>query len=295
MIYKLSHRTEYVYDGPVSLCHNEVRLIPRDMPRQKMISKQISVEPAPSAYREREDFFGNRVFYFSVQQPHDALVISAKSSVRMQESEQAPDFSASVPWEEAKRSLNSDCAPEILDARQFVFDSPLVAKSDELFVYASQSFSKSRPILEACRELTERIFREFEFTSGFTDISTPLSYVLEHRKGVCQDFSHLAVGCLRSLGLAARYVSGYIETLPPPGKEKLKGADVSHAWFSVFAPGLGWVDFDPTNNLIPADRHIVTGWGRDFSDVTPVKGIVYSGGGHRLRVSVDVERVRQDG
>jgi transglutaminase-like putative cysteine protease len=136
----------------------------------------------------------------------------------------------------------------------------------------------------------DRIFNDFTFKPGFTTVSTPLSEVLKHRRGVCQDFAHLAIGCLRSLGLAARYVSGYIETLPPPGQVRLHGADVSHAWFSVFAPGLGWFDFDPTNNLIPRDRHIITAWGRDFSDVTPLKGIIFSGGSHRLIVSVDVER-----
>jgi transglutaminase-like putative cysteine protease len=248
------------------------------------------VEPAPSAFREREDFFGNRVCYFSVQQPHDVLAISVTSSVGLAENDSPVDFSASLPWEEAKRRLREENAPETMDARQFAFDSPMVSTSRELSEYAGLSFSKGRPILEACNDLMGRIYREFEFTSGFTTVSTPLAYVMEHRKGVCQDFTHLAVGCLRSLGLAARYVSGYIETLPPPGKEKLKGADVSHAWFSAFAPGIGWIDFDPTNNLIPADRHVVTAWGRDFSDVTPVKGIVFSGGGHRLSVFVDVER-----
>ncbi len=290
MIYRVAHKTQYIYDVPVSLCHNEVRLIPRDLPGQKLTGRQVVVEPTPSAYREREDFFGNRVCYFSIQRPHEKLVISITSSIRLEENGNIPDFSQSSAWETARERLAKEIRPETIEARQFVFDSPLVSASPALADYALPSFPPGRPLLAACNDLTGRIFREFEFKSGFTNVSTPLSYVLEHRKGVCQDFSHLAVGCLRSLGLAARYVSGYIETLPPPGKEKLKGADVSHAWFSAYDPDLGWMDFDPTNNLIPADRHILTAWGRDFSDVTPVKGIIFSGGGHKLSVSVDVER-----
>lgn len=290
MMYRVTHQTEYAYEGSVSLCHNEIRLIPRNLPYQQLIGKQIKIDPQPSAYREREDFFGNRVSYFSIQQSHLNLSISISSSVRIDLSAKVSDLPTHIAWEKVRERLKSENTPAILEARQYVLDSPLIQKSPGLFDYAVPSFLPERPVLEACRELMSRIFEDFDFKPGFTTISTPLSHVLEHRRGVCQDFAHLAVGCLRSLGLSARYVSGYIETLPPPGREKLKGADASHAWFSVFVPDLGWMDFDPTNNLVPAEQHIVISWGRDFSDVTPVKGVVFSGGGHKLRVSVDVER-----
>lgn len=291
MKYRISHKTRYLYSEPVSLCHNELRLVPRSLPHQQVIRSSIRVTPPPSALREREDFFGNRVCYFAVQQPHDELAVTVDSVVRLL---QRPDPGAASPegppWEAVRDRLGAPEDPETLEARQFVFGSPLASGAPGLRDYILPSFPAGRPILSAARDLMARIFTDFSFKPGFTTISTPLSEVLKHRRGVCQDFSHLAIGCLRSLGLAARYVSGYIETLPPPGQARLHGADVSHAWFSVFAPGLGWFDFDPTNNLIPGDRHIVTAWGRDFLDVTPLKGIIYSGGGHRLIVSVDVER-----
>ena len=291
MNFRVSHRTRYVYSEPVSLCHNELRLVPRTLPHQQVAGAKITVTPMPSGLREREDFFGNRVCYFAVQQPHDELSVTVTSIVRVLDGPERgmlpPESGA---WEAGREELRAPGAPDALDASQFVFDSPLVSASAELAAYALPSFPPKRPILLAAQDLMTRIFYEFNFRPGFTTVSTPLTEVLKHRSGVCQDFAHLAIGCFRSMGLAARYVSGYIETLPPPGQERLKGADVSHAWFSVFAPGLGWFDFDPTNNLIPGDRHIITAWGRDFSDVTPLKGIIFSGGTHRLSVSVDVER-----
>lgn len=290
MIYRVVHKTEYSYERSVSLCHNEFRLIPRNLTHQHLNEKQVLIEPKPSAYRERVDFFGNHVGYFSIQQPHQRLIITITSSVNIDYPEKNQDVSTGINWENVRKRLRIDNTPEILEARQYVLDSPLIRMSPGLLEYALSSFPAERPLLEACMELMGRIFEDFEFRPGFTTVSTPLAHVLEHRQGVCQDFAHLAIGCLRSLGLAARYVSGYIETIPPPGKEKLKGADVSHAWFSVFFPDWGWMDFDPTNNLVPSDQHIVVAWGRDFSDVTPVKGVVFSGGGHRLKVSVDVER-----
>ena len=291
MNFRVTHKTRYVYSESVSLCHNEVRLVPRALPHQRVTSGKITVTPAPSALRERDDFFGNRVCYFAVQQPHDELTVTVASSVRVLEPpNRDTPLGESCAWETARDRLEHPDDPDTLEACQFAFNSPLVAASRELFDYALPSFTAGRPILLAAQDLMTRIFYEFTFKPGFTTISTPLSDVLQHRRGVCQDFAHLAIGCLRSMGLAARYVSGYIETLPPPGQERLQGADVSHAWFSVFAPDVGWLDFDPTNNLIPRDQHIITAWGRDFSDVTPLKGILFSGGSHRLIVSVDVER-----
>ena len=185
----------------------------------------------------------------------------------------------------------ADKAPTTLEAREFVLNSPLISIFPTLADYARLSFPANRPLLEAVHDLMQRIYQDLKFVPGVTTIATPLSEVLQKRRGVCQDYAHLMVGCLRAQGLAARYVSGYIETIPPPGQEKLQGADASHAWCSVFVPGLGWVDFDPTNNLIPTDQHLYLGWGRDFSDVTPLKGVFFSTGNHKLKVSVDVSRL----
>lgn len=291
MNYRVIHQTRYLYSTMVSLCQNEVKLIPRDLPYQECAGKRVTVDPSPSAYRERIDFFGNRVCYFSIQQPHRQLTVTVTSHVRITPRAMNLEFTQSPPWETARDAFKTPGDLDLLEAGQFVLDSPLIAVSNELWAYARESFPPGRPFLEAVNDLMVRIHRDFEFVPGFTTIATPLSHVLEHKRGVCQDFAQVAIGCLRSLGLAARYVSGYIETLPPPGRERLKGADVSHAWFSAFIPGVGWVDFDPTNNQIPKDQHITTAWGRDYADVSPLKGIIFSGGTHQLTVSVDVERL----
>lgn len=290
MIYRITHQTRYVYNAPVTFCHNEVRLLPREVPNQECLRARLMVTPAPTALRERIDFFGNRVSYFAVQQPHEELTVTAASEVAVHPAE-PPDPEVSPPWEGVREMLTRRTDAEAVEARQYTFDSTLVAASPALRDYAAPSFPPGRPVLAGARDLMERIFTEFKFVPGFTSVATPLSHVLKHRRGVCQDFAQVAVGAMRSLGLAARYVSGYLETLPPPGQQKLQGADVSHAWYSVWSPEAGWTDFDPTNNLLPRERHIVTAWGRDYQDVTPVKGVLFSGGGHKLIVSVDVERV----
>lgn len=290
MNYRVTHRTEYAYAAKATLGHNEARLIPRDLPHQVCSISRVNVEPAAASYRERVDFFGNQVSYFSVEEPHDRLAITATSEVRVS----APATAGKDrPWDEAVQKAG------ILDgdgvaACFFMFDSPLVAQDEALADYARPSFPAGRPLLEAADELMRRIYADFEFDPESTTVSTPLKTVLQLRRGVCQDFAHLALGCLRSLGLPARYVSGYIETLPPPGKERLVGADASHAWFSVFAPACGWVDFDPTNGIRPADRHITVAWGRDYSDVAPLKGVIFGGGTHVLDVMVDVEPLGAD-
>ncbi len=291
MRYQVTHQTRYVYSEPVTLCHNEIRLAPRTLPAQAVLSRRVDIDPRPSACSEREDYFGNQVGYFTIDRPHSQLTVTVVSRLDLTAAPPPVDRAPPTPWEEARRRLHRDPDPDLVDAREFCLDSPLVQASRALEAFARVSFPPGRPIGEAVGDLTGRIFSEFAFMPGFTTLSTPLAAVLASRRGVCQDFAHLAIGCLRALGLAARYVSGYIETLPPPGRAKLKGADVSHAWFSAHIPGVGWCDFDPTNNLAPAERHIVTAWGRDFSDVTPIKGVIFSGGRHELFVSVDVERL----
>ena len=196
-----------------------------------------------------------------------------------------------MAWELVAQRLQSDRTAEVLDALQYTLDSPMIESNEKLAAYARHSLLPGRPLLQAVNELMQRIFADFTYDPEFSSIATPLSEVLKHKRGVCQDFAHLAIACLRSQGLAARYVSGYIETLPAPGKERLVGADASHAWFSVYLPDAGWIDFDPTNNQMPIDKHITVAWGRDFSDVTPLKGIAFGGGQHKLHVSVDVRNL----
>ena len=290
MNFKITHKTKYQYTEPVSLCHNEARLTPRSFFNQTCLDSQLHVTPKPVAYREHVDFFGNRTTYFALETPHTALEVTALSTVRIVTYDNHDNVST-IPWEMVSQQLRTSTDANFIDARQFVLDSPKAPGTTALAQYAKPCFSKDKPLIEAVRDLTARIYAEFDYVPGFTTISTPLSEVLANKKGVCQDFAHLAIGALRSLGLAARYVSGYLETLPPPGKERLVGADASHAWFSVFIPDTGWVDFDPTNNVMPTDQHITVAWGRDFADATPLKGVIVGSGKHKLNVSVDVERL----
>jgi transglutaminase-like putative cysteine protease len=292
MKYRVVHRTEYFYSGTITQCHNLAHLRPRDLPGQQCLTHRLEIDPQPVDTAEYEDFFGNRVNYFSIQQPHRNLTVVAASEVQLEEqAEQLPLYN-DLAWDEVRARLGNPQEAELRENRHYVLDSPLAGASLELASYAQASFPPGRPLLESVHDLMQRVHREFIYDPGFTTISTPLAEVFASRRGVCQDFAHLAIACLRSLGLAARYVSGYLETLPLPGQEKLQGADDSHAWFSVFLPEAGWMDFDPTNNQIPQYQHITTAWGRDFGDVTPLKGVFYGGDpGHRLQVAVDVERL----
>jgi transglutaminase-like putative cysteine protease len=226
--------------------------------------------------------------YFSVQDIHQSLEVTAVSHVRVAPRPLAESRS-SAPWEKARRALRDDPDPEVREARQFVLESPFVSCSRAIRDYASESFPSGRALLEAVMDLTQRIYRDFTYDPHFTTLATPLSEVMGKRRGVCQDFAHLATACLRSLGLAARYVSGYLETLPPPGQAKLVGADASHAWIAVYLPGEGWAEFDPTNDCMAGERHITLAWGRDYGDVAPLKGVMSGGGSHTLKVAVDVE------
>ncbi len=291
MRFRVSHLTRYDYVEPVSLCHSLLHLKPpRQSPRQSCTASQIRVDPWPAVNREHEDFFGNRVNYFSIQQAHSSLEVTAVSEVEVV----APDlavFSDSLPWEIALERLRERREASMARARIFTLPSPLAPLDPATVELAASSFPPGRPILEGASDLMGRIFREFEYDPHFTSVATPVAEVMSHRRGVCQDFAHVAISGLRGLGLAARYVSGYLETLPPPGQVKLQGSDASHAWFSVLVPDLGWIDFDPTNDLVPGEQHIVTAVGRDFQDVTPMRGIFYGGGGHDLTVAVDVNRI----
>lgn len=289
MRYRIVHETRYRYDAPVSRCRNEAHLRPRDTVRQTCLDSDVTVDPAPASWSERTDFYGNSVVSFAVDGPFDELTITSSSSVRVEDGGALPDTDRT--WEEARDLLASDLSHESLAAREFCFESPLVPLSPPLREYAGQSFTPRRPLVDTVTELTRRIFLDFTYDPGFTTVTTPVDEVLAFRRGVCQDFAHLAIGCFRSVGLAARYVSGYLETDPPEGEERRVGADATHAWPSVFVPGWGWLDMDPTNDRVVGPTYVTTAWGRDYADVTPLKGIVFGGGaGHALDVSVDVSR-----
>jgi transglutaminase-like putative cysteine protease len=284
MRYHVVHTTRYQYSTPASLCYNLVHLSPRATVGQRVLSSEITIEPRPDDVVERVDGHGNPVRYFTIERPHDSLVVTATTDFEVDPYDISP--AASRSWESTR-----DTVIEAVEQREFLLESPLVPTLGELEQYAAPSFPPDRPLLEAVADLTHRIHRDFVFDPGFTTVSTPLIEVLHHRRGVCQDFAHLAVGCLRSVGLAARYVSGYIETIPPPGEAKLIGADASHAWCSVRLTDGSWLDLDPTNDAVGPDGYLTVAWGRDYSEVVPVKGVVMSAGsGMALTVAVDVSR-----
>jgi transglutaminase-like putative cysteine protease len=287
LIYRVRHRTTYDYEDPVSVSHHVVRLTPRTLPGQTCRDSGVSILPAPAATSAHRDYFGNTLISFTLHEPHDCLVVEAHSDLEVHATGR-PDFSASPGWETVEEALAGDPSDEILDACQFVFDTPRVRSSAALAGYARESFPEGRPLLAAVLDLTRRIHQDFRFDKEATEVATPVQTFFEKRRGVCQDFAHLQIGCLRSLGLPARYVSGYLRTMPPPGKPRLVGADASHAWCSAWCPGAGWVDFDPTNNCVPSDGHITVAWGRDYGDVSPIYGVLLGGAKHKLRVAVDV-------
>ena len=292
MNYKIVHKTEYIYYEAISLCHNMARLLPRSTNGQICRKSTVVIDPIPDVINEFEDFFGNKVIYFAIQREHKSLLVTVSSEIERipVNNFQEIETYGKIAWEEARMQLYQP-HPDYIEARQFVPETAVTTFDSGITDYALQSFTPGRSVYEAAYELMQRIYKDFKFTPGFTTVATPISEVMKQRKGVCQDFAHVGIACLRSIGLPAKYVSGYIETLPPPGVEKLVGVDASHAWFSVFIPNVGWVDFDPTNNAVPSYQHITIGWGRDYFDITPLKGVILSSGPHRLSVSVDVRRV----
>ncbi len=292
MKYRVVHKTEYFYGITVSHCHNLAHLRPRNLDAQQCLGHRLQIDPLPMDLAEHEDFFGNDVSYFSITQPHQTLTVTATSEIQLETGNDQLAQDKDIPWDKVRMRLAEPLTDSDRENLQFVLDSPLAATSPQLAEYAATSFPPTRPLLEAVRELMERVHHDFTYDPQFSTVSTPLSDVLSNRRGVCQDFAHLAIASLRSLGLAARYVSGYLETLPPPGQVKQQGADESHAWFSVYLPDVGWHDFDPTNNSVPLDQHITTAWGRDYADVTPLKGVIFGGDpGHKPQVSVDMTRL----
>jgi len=265
-------------------------LRPRGGPHGRVLENALQIQPNPRIFTERIDYFGNRLCFFTIQEPHEELIVEARSRVVV-EPPVEPVEKASPAWEEVAQSLAGNHSKAGLDAYQFRFESPRIRLRPEFAAYARQSFVPHRPMAEALMDLTARIHRDFRFDAKVTTVRTTIEEVFKKRRGVCQDFAHIQIACLRSLNLAARYVSGYLRTYPPPGRPRLVGADASHAWVSAFCPGLGWLDVDPTNNVAPTDGHVTLAWGRDYGDVSPLRGLILGGGGHTLKVAVDMEPI----
>ncbi|MDB5916408.1 MAG: transglutaminase family protein [Massilia sp.] len=286
--YRVLHETRYTYQGAVSLSQQYLHLTPRSFAFQQTQSHQVRLDPLPHNGAEGFDYFGNATRHFAITVPHTSLLVHAESTVVLGERHAPAQIEGTAPWESLRDMMAREKSPATLEACRYLYASPHVSCFPELEAYARASYTPGRPQLDAAFDLTRRIFSDFDFDPKATEISTPLEEVLHGRRGVCQDFAQLMIGCLRSLGLPARYMSGYILTHPPAGKPRLVGADASHAWVSVYCPTLGWVDFDPTNNCLVQSEHITLGWGRDFSDVTPMRGIVLGGGRQKLDVQVTV-------
>jgi transglutaminase-like putative cysteine protease len=293
MRYRVVHVTKYQYSGEVSLSHNQMRLSPRILDHQLVELPRITISPEPTLQRTWVDTFGNRTHFFSIEQSHQEMEVRAESIVERH----APGSlrSRTHSWEEIASKTGRPRTPPDREAAQFAFDSRYAKSSQGVRDFAEPSFFGGRNLIEAVTDLTARIFEDFEYDPQATQISTPTNEVLELRRGVCQDFAHLQIACLRSMGLPARYVSGYLLTHAPPGKEKLIGSDASHAWVSAYVGDGEWLDFDPTNNLRPSEEHITIGWGRDYADISPIQGILIGGGQTLLSVSVDVRQIEGEG
>ncbi|AVU74072.1 transglutaminase family protein [Pseudomonas sp. FP1154] len=288
--YQIFHDTHYHYDSPVSLAQQLAHLWPRPCEWQRCTEQQLLISPEPTTRRDELDVFGNPLTRLAFERPHDELLVNARLSVEVL-ARPVLDFSLSPAWESTRHALTYSGRPmaaPLLDACRYRFESPYVHLKRSFVEFSESCFAPGRPLMLGVRALMEKIFEEFTFDAEATQVATPLVEVLERRRGVCQDFAHLMLACVRSRGLAARYVSGYLLTQPPPGQPRLIGADASHAWISVFCPVLGWVDFDPTNNVQPALEHITLAWGRDFSDVSPLRGVILGGGDHDPEVRVTV-------
>ncbi len=291
MRYKIRHITEYRYQETVSIGHNRLCLVPLNYQGQKCLTSNVKIVPTPDELVYQTDYFGNTLLFISIYKEHSQLAITSESLVEIVHkgnTDQA--LNLILIWEDVKNkvALHSDVFAEVM---QYTLPSLHVPYSEAIRKFAADCFPAGATLWNGCQALMQKIYSSLDFTPGFTTVNTPVESVLVSRKGVCQDFAHLMIACLRNLGLPARYVSGYIETVPPPGKEKLVGSDASHAWVAVYFPEIGWVEFDPTNNLMPSYNHITVAFGRDYFDVAPVKGIIFSSGKQDIEVKVDVNRM----
>jgi transglutaminase-like putative cysteine protease len=289
MKYKLKHQTLYTYVNEVHNYQSILCLQPRNSKKQICSNFKLEIEPTPSKIYSRTDFFGNTQHYFSLHESHKSLKVTVSSEVEVLNN--AVQLFNTISCEEARTKFQTDLnlKNEVL---QYLLPSQYISWDEEIIAFAETCLIPEVSLFEAVLDLIKKIYTEFQFKSGSTNVNTPIKTVLKERKGVCQDFSHLAIASLRSVGIPAKYVSGYIETIPQKGKPKLEGSDASHAWISVYIPEMGWCEFDPTNNMIPEQRHIITAYGRDFADVSPLKGIIFSSGDHKVKVEVDVIPLR---
>jgi transglutaminase-like putative cysteine protease len=292
------HETHYGYAAPVTQAQHLAYLRPLQDARQQLLAHELQIDPPPPQRLEDLDVFGNARTLFALSLPHRELTVRARSRVALATEPAAPRAASSPRWEEVRGRMRYEAGTRYDPAVEFAQPSPYVPRLGALRNYAGASFGAAMPVAEGALDLMHRIHRDFEFRSDATDVDTPLQQVFEHKRGVCQDFAHLMIGALRMLGLAARYVSGYLLTQPPPGQEPLVGADASHAWVQVYCPdtpGLpgGWLELDPTNDLVPDVGHVRLALGRDYGDVTPLRGVIRGGGRHTLQVRVDTRRTQE--
>jgi transglutaminase-like putative cysteine protease len=306
MLLHVTHETRYVYTPPVETAQHLAHLKPLSTASQQLLSHALEIAPEPAQRSESVDAFGNTRAFFALEATHGELVVVARSTVQTAPARPLPDALAAQPWEAVRERFRYHKGTQYDAASAFVFASPYVPQLDDFADYARPSFTPGRPVLEAVADLTQRMFREFTYDGDTTEISTPAVEALAQRRGVCQDFAHIMIACLRTLGLPARYVSGYLLTQPPPGQPRLVGADASHAWVSVYLPlpedaddaghAAGcWADFDPTNGRQPGEDYVTLAIGRDFSDVSPIRGVLHGGAQHSLQVGVTVEPAAAEG
>lgn len=287
MIYEVSHRTAYRYESTVTQSQHLIHLAPRASARQLVQRHMLLIEPTPTWRNDFTDYFGNPTSVLGIDNEHHELVMHARSTIEVTPRSDV-DVEQGASWDEVRGRIATANHEIDLDVAQYALPSPATPTSDPLLAYAAPSFTPRRPLLSVAWDLTRRIFEDFTFDSQATDVSTPIVDILKNRRGVCQDFAHVALACLRAHRIPARYVSGYILTSPPPGMARLQGADASHAWISVWAPEMGWIDFDPTNRVIPSDEHIAYAYGREYADISPISGVLLGGGQHEVEVAVDV-------
>jgi transglutaminase-like putative cysteine protease len=285
---QVSHQTTTHYKSRVEVAYHCAFLQPRDGARQQVKDFTMSIDPKPSHRSDAPDTFGNVRTEFALYVPHESLVVRAESRVWLDSTPLLPDAAASAAWDVVAAGLRYSLGGSFQPASEFAFGSPYVPLDRALMDYALRDFPRGRPYLDAAIALMRRIHADFRYEPGVTDVSTPLVEVFEQRHGVCQDFAHLMLGMLRSLGLPARYVSGYLLTKPLPGQVRLTGADASHAWVSIWCPVHGWVDLDPTNAVLPNASHVTVAVGRDYGDVAPLRGVIRGGADHELDVAVDI-------
>ncbi|MDR6982534.1 transglutaminase-like putative cysteine protease [Rheinheimera pacifica] len=288
MKYQLIHQTEYRYAQTVANSYNLAWLTPRQLPYQQVEHCSLSVNPAPSLIQQRSDSFGNTQHFIHVQPPHKQLRVTSRSTLQVRPRHNILKIRDATDCNGLFAHLRRHIDATTLDALLCQHASrmiPLLPAAKALIMPLMQP---GQNILQLAQALNQLIFTEFQYDPEFSTVVTPLSEVLAHKRGVCQDFAQLAISCLRCVGIPARYVSGYLETRPPEGQPRLVGADASHAWFAVFEPTLGWIDFDPTNNILADEQHLTLAWGRDYADVVPLKGILHGNGEHQLSVAVDV-------